>query len=271
MTATANQQLDRTRRDPWLQAEPPALRGKPIHAPAIGLIELAVETVMAAEILAFCPAKETGLYTRGIEFDGVTTIEGLARMEEHLRTASALLPASEWMHAIVYGCTSGSVVIGQEKVEELIHNERPGIPVVTPIGAVLEAIRALGVSKLTVVTPYVEEVNRRFSEVLETNGVTIASGRAFGLSTGDEMFRMPASAFLDAAIEANSEDAEAIFISCTGIITSPIVRELEQRTAKPVITSNQAIAWQCREIAGVAPTQSDIGVLFKHRLETVNA
>ncbi|MCY1511455.1 ectoine utilization protein EutA [compost metagenome] len=97
-------------------------------------------------------------------------------------------------------------------------------------------------------------------------GVEIVNARTFGQRDADEMFLTPAEAFLEAALAADSPDADGIFISCTGISVSPIVRELERRTGKPVVTSNQAIAWQCREIAGVAETENDLGALFGHRL-----
>ncbi|MNQ98289.1 Arylmalonate decarboxylase [compost metagenome] len=220
---------------------------------------------MAKELLAFCPP-QASLYTGRMAFSGETTIDGLSAVAKAVPDAAALLPAPAWMHAIVYGCTSGTIVLGQDKVAELIHRSRPGVPVVTPIGAVLKAFRALRLARVAVVTPYVTEVNRLVARTIHEAGVEIVNARTFGQRDADEMFLTPAEAFLEAALAADSPDADGIFISCTGISVSPIVRELERRTGKPVVTSNQAIAWQCREIAGVAETENDLGALFGHRL-----
>ncbi|MCO7568205.1 aspartate/glutamate racemase family protein [Pseudomonas sp. S 311-6] len=249
----------------WPLAPPPGFLQGPIHSPAIGLLELSVEVVMAKELLAFCPA-EASLYTGRMAFSGETTIEGLSAVACNITSAAALLPDAQWLHAIVYGCTSGTIVLGQERVAELIHRVRPGVPVVTPIGAVLKALRSLDLGRLAVVTPYVPSINQLVARTLDSAGLEIVSARTFGQRDADDMFRTPAQAFLDAALEADSPDADGIFISCTGICVSPVIEELERRTGKPVVTSNQAIAWQCREIAGAAPTANDLGLLFQQRL-----
>ncbi|MFV0934126.1 aspartate/glutamate racemase family protein [Pseudomonas jessenii] len=249
----------------WPLMPAPEFVQGPIHAPAIGLLELSVEVVMAKELLAFCPP-EASLYTGRMAFSGETTIEGLSAVAKNVISAVALLPEAKWMHAIVYGCTSGTIVLGQERVAELIHQTRPNVPVVTPIGAVLKALRALGVAKIAVVTPYVPEINRLVAQTLDSAGIEIVNARTFGQRDAEDMFRTPAQAFLEAVLAADSPDAEGIFISCTGICVSPIIEELERRTGKPVVTSNQAIAWQCRKIAGTPETENDLGVLFQQRL-----
>ncbi len=45
------------------------------------------------------------------------------------------------------------------------------------------------------------------------------------------------------AREVDSEDADAIFISCTGLHVSSIIDILEKDLEKPVITSNQVMIW----------------------------
>ncbi|KIY41734.1 hypothetical protein TZ03_06405 [Pseudomonas sp. 10-1B] len=220
---------------------------------------------MAKELLAFCP-RQASLYTGRMAFSGETTIDGLSAVAKRVPEAAALLPEAAWMHAIVYGCTSGTIVLGQDKVAELIHQSRPGVPVVTPIGAVLKAFKAMELSRIAVVTPYVTEVNRLVARAIHEAGVEIVSALSFRQRDAEEMFLTSAEAFFEAALAADSPDAEGIFISCTGINVSPIVKELERLTSKPVVTSNQAIAWQCREIAGVAETEDDLGALFRHRL-----
>lgn len=237
----------------------------PVHSPAIGLLELSVEVVMAKELLAFCPP-QASLYTGRMAFSGETTIEGLSAVAKSVTSAAALLPDAQWMHAIVYGCTSGTIVLGQERVAGLVNQTRPDVPVVTPIGAVLKALRALGLGKVAVVTPYVPEINRLVAQTLDAADIEIVNARTFGQRDAEDMFRTPAEAFLEAALAADSPDAGGIFISCTGICVSPIIKELERRAGKPVITSNQAIAWQCREIAGTPETEHDLGGLFRQRL-----
>lgn len=243
---------------------PPPLSEIPTHLPAIGLLEPAFEPNTAHELRAFCPGSRTAIYSTRVDFGTDATIQSLAKMDKHIEAAARLLPAPDWMHVIAFGCTSASVVIGQDRVHEIISNVRPGVPVINPIGAVLSAFKALRVGRVALVTPYPEEVNQHMVSELRNHGVATTNCYSYGLAEGQAILRLPPEAFLEAALASDSDDAEAIFLSCTGIVVSPIVQEVEKRTGKPVITSNQAVAWLCRAIAGLPETPEDIGMLFSH-------
>ena len=47
------------------------------------------------------------------------------------------------------------------------------------------------------------------------------------------------------------EDAEAVFLSGTGIPTLPVLELLEQDLGKPVISSGSAMMWHALRLAGV--------------------
>ena len=46
-------------------------------------------------------------------------------------------------------------------------------------------------------------------------------------------------------------EADALFISCGALPSIEIIEALEARTGKPVVTSNQAMAWDALRLAGV--------------------
>jgi maleate isomerase/arylmalonate decarboxylase len=50
---------------------------------------------------------------------------------------------------------------------------------------------------------------------------------------------------------ADKEDAEAVFLSGTGLPTLPVLELLEQDLGKPVISSASAMMWQALRLAGV--------------------
>jgi maleate isomerase len=53
-----------------------------------------------------------------------------------------------------------------------------------------------------------------------------------------------------------------VFISCTGLRTAPLVSLLEKRLRKPVVTSNQALAWHALRLAGITDQLEGRGLLF---------
>jgi maleate isomerase len=252
--------------EPWPVVEPPKLTNGKMHRPAIGLLELSTEVVMQSEIRAFLPESDHGIYTGRVRFDDRADIRGLSDMEERLSSAAALLPDAEWLDAIVYGCTSGSMVIGPDRVAALVQAARPGVPVFNPISAVVAGLTAMKRRRIAIVTPYPQEVNRIVHAFLTHRGIEVVGAATFDLLSGYAMSRIPPDDLLAAAQQADCDAAEAIFISCTALRVSPILEELERRAGKPVVSSNQALAWQCCQAAGVARGDGRGGALFHHYL-----
>ena len=60
---------------------------------------------------------------------------------------------------VAFSCTSGTVAAGVDRVARAIEAAKPGVPFTTPITAAVAAFRRLGVSRIAVLTPYVDEVN----------------------------------------------------------------------------------------------------------------
>lgn len=68
-----------------------------------------------------------------------------------------LLPEAQ-LDAIVFACTSGSAIIGPAKIAGQIAALRPGVPVINPATAAVEALKYLGCSKIAFIAPYTEDV-----------------------------------------------------------------------------------------------------------------
>ena len=56
--------------------------------------------------------------------------------------------------------------------------------------------------------------------------------------------------------------ADAYFLSCTTIRSTPIIAALERDLGKPVVTSNQAMAWHALRTGGVKDRIPGFGTLF---------
>ena len=66
-----------------------------------------------------------------------------------------------------------------------------------------------------------------------------------------------------AAIELGRCDhVDAVFISCTTLRASGVVRKVEEVLDKPVTTSTHALAWHCAMLAGIDPPNRDLGRLY---------
>ena len=66
----------------------------------------------------------------------------------------------------------------------------------------------------------------------------------------------------NAALEADRNDADAVFISCTAIRAVEVIDKIEQKLGKPVITAVQAMFWQSLRLAGFKGKISGYGQLM---------
>ena len=93
-------------------------------------------------------------------------------------------------------------------------------------------------------------------------GMDVVRTVAMGLTLDSQMSRVSPDTLLGLAADIDITAAEALFISCTALTTSPVIEALETRIGKPVITSNQALAWHALRLAGDERPQCGLGRLF---------
>ena len=76
----------------------------------------------------------------------------------------------------------------------------------------------------------------------------MASSAHLGLSS--EIWEVPYEETLQLVREADSENAEAVFVSCSNLATYDVIAPLEAELGKPVITANQVTMWALLESIG---------------------
>lgn len=167
------------------------------------------------------------------------------------------------LDAIAYACTSGSFLHGVGGDLEIIQRMETasGVPCTTTTTAAVRALRAFGSRRISVVTPYPDEVNERFQAFLEESGFQVVAFKGLGLNRG--IYNQPAGAAYRLAMEADRGDADAVFISCTNFRSAEILQVLEQDLGKPVVTANQATMWDLLRLAGVRAGDERYGRLYQ--------
>lgn len=150
------------------------------------------------------------------------------------RSLLAVRPA-----VVAYACTSGSFVGGlrgeRRLVEAMLDAGAPAA--VTTTGALLAAMAELGLTRIAVATPYVEEVTVKLPELLAEAGVSTVGGAHLGLDA--EIWTVPYETTARLVRDADSPAAQAVFVSCTNLATYDLIAPLERELGKPVLTANQ--------------------------------
>lgn len=144
--------------------------------------------------------------------------------------------------------------------------EITGLPATTSLSAVIDALSALHVKKLIVVSPSIPESQRRKKEFLEANGFEVINQKGPVIPSNSDKRKLPMSVPYNAAKEAYSEtpEADAIYMPCGSWQAGPqLVELLEHETGKPVITSQQAFIWAGLKALQIKEPVKGFGRLFQ--------
>ena len=135
-----------------------------------------------------------------------------------------------------------------------------GTRFVTAFGGVVEVLRRLGVQRIAYATPYDEALTERGRAHLTTHGFDVVGmARLEGVRNIYE--ETPARAYAIGK-QADRPEAEAVFLSGTGMPTLSILQALEDDLGKPVISAASAMMWAALRAAGVSAQRPGYGRLF---------
>lgn len=231
----------------------------------IGLIYIASAYSMEVEFVNMAPKGVTTHSTRVALSDDPNhfTIEDLSGLKDDVIDATKLL-AQAPLNAIAFGCTSGSFVNGIKYDQKLIKQmeDIAKIPCTTTATSVVEAFKALQVNKIAIATPYAEDVNELAYQYFTDCGLDITNITGLGIRNDYKISTLDMELIYQMAMEVNTADAEAVFLSCTGLSAVPLIEVLEEDLQKPVITSNQATFWHSLRLSQIGSKLKNFGQLF---------
>ena len=212
----------------------------------IGLITPSSNNINEPEFYRLAPPGVT-IHTTRVLLTGEMDEASFHRMAGELSRAAKELATAE-VDIVIYGCTAGSVIVPLPELTASIA-QQTGTPALVTAGAVVSALRALGVRRVAMATPYLDFVNRREVTFLEEHGFSVT--RYLGLEMGNNqqerrcIGHVAPQALYRMAMEIDTPEAQAIFISCANLATLDVIEDIERALGKPVVTSNTASFWAC--------------------------
>jgi maleate isomerase len=234
---------------------------------AIGVIVLATDQTLEHEFRRLLDVPGVAFYESRILNDAAITPETLAAMEARLTEATDLILPGLPLDVVAFGCTSASMVIGEEQVFARIHAARPEVACTTPITAAFAAFEALGARRIALLTPYRDDINRFIRDYIEARGFRVPVMGSFNEEDDRKAARIDVASIRDAAVDlGRAEAVDAVFVSCTSLRLMDAVSEIEAALQRPVTSSNHALAWHCLRLAGIDDARSGLGTLFARPL-----
>lgn len=233
------------------------------HRAQLGFILMSTDLACEADMMDMAP-DGVGVHITRLKTDDYTTNATLARHIDDMAEAASRLQPDMKPQVISYCCTSGSIVCGEENVFREIRKGAPHAQPMCIVTGVMDALREIGASKIVVGTPYLDEINAVEAAYLAQGGFEVLDIQGLQLTTGIAFGQVTPAYWKQFAHEIDRPDADAIFLSCSGIRALEVVDEIEQMLGKPVITSNQAQFWSCLRRAGVMDQPEGFGQIFKY-------
>jgi len=231
------------------------------HRAKIGYVLLATEQTVQDDIIRLQPPGVGIHFTRAAIPDSITT-ESLAAQADLLADCAASLLPDGSLDVVCYACTSGSLVIGEQRVFAELNRGAPNAKATSLITGVIRALKQVGAHRIVVATPYLDEVNQREVDYLEEAGFEVISLCGLNLEKDSDMVRVAPDYIAEFALAQDHPDADAIFVSCGALRTLDVIGDIESRAGKPAICSNQAMIWDCLRLAGIEDRFAGYGRLL---------
>lgn len=207
----------------------------------IGVIVPSSNTVMEADFHRHLPDDCT-LHTARMYLQTTTAASEGAMLEEHLPRAVRDIATAK-PDVCIFGCTSAGALRGNDHESAMIErvSSEAKCPVVSVAAAVRAEIQRIGAGSVTVITPYIEELNAFVRDSLEAAGVAVAGIYGLGIVDNFAIASVaPEELWSVARRYYRRHRSDALFISCTNLRALETVERLEVELDVPVITSNGA-------------------------------
>ncbi len=226
----------------------------------VGVILPSGNVAAEAELAAMLP-EGVSLHVTRLRLTG-SAPEQLLAMADDVEGAASLI-ADTRPDLIGFHCTAVTTL--SATLENSILERAAsagGRPVVATSQAVLAALGALEARRIVLVSPYLAHINESEIRFLDRNGVSVVREFGMGIDLAADMYKVEPADWLRIVRENADPRADAYFVSCTAIRTARIIDRIEDVLGKPVVTSNQAMAWHLARSIGLADRVSGYGALL---------
>ncbi|WP_224816247.1 aspartate/glutamate racemase family protein [Hasllibacter sp. MH4015] len=218
----------------------------------LGLIVLQSDETIEHDFRRLIPDPDVALYVSRVPSGDTLTPQMIAAMADNLPSAATLLPRAARFDAVAYACTSGTTLIGADKVAALVQSACTTRRVCNPLSAAHAAVAHVGASRLGILSPYTSGIADALADAFRDAGIGVVRTLSFGEAEEANVARIdPASIAEGARMIARQGDVDAIFLSCTNLRTLDIIEGLEAELDMPVFGSNLSLAWHMARMAGV--------------------
>ena len=211
-----------------------------------------------------CKNLPIDIFVNRIHNQNPLTKENLLKMQDDLELVASRILPDEKISTIAYGCTSGTIAIGETKVRDKILLAKPGCYVTTPVTSAVKAFKIMNINKIALFTPYPDAVNKTILEYFSQKNIEVLSFASLNLNLDSEIASVDPNYILEMSSKLEMKNVDALFISCTALPVLNILNKLEDKLKKLVLSSNQTLIWDTIRSTGYKSPIKGYGKLLEN-------
>ena len=208
----------------------------------VGLLVPSSNTTVEPEFYRALPDDVT-LHCARMFLQQITT-DSIQRTAQDVDRESRGLASAD-VDVVVLGATAPSFINGLGYDREMCERiERAcGKPAVTTSSALIDALRELGIQRISLGSAYTETVNGICANFLRSNDLEVVAMDGLNMEDNLAVGRLAAETAYEMGRSIDRPDSEAIVLACTNWRSMTIVDRLERDLGKPVLSTTQVSIW----------------------------
>ena len=234
------------------------------HNPRIGLITLASDFRIEKDFNNIIYGKNIDLYCNRIESYNPLTNETLKKMAKDIPEVTERILPNQKLDCVAYGCTSGTIAAGYSSIFEKINLAKPNTKVTTPITSAIKALKTLNIKKLSIFTPYTNEINQSVISYFKKENIEISELSYFDIASDLDIGKVDPQHVFETLTKIDLSKSDALFVSCTALPVLSVIAELEKKINKVVLSSNQTLIWDTLKKINFNNKVEGFGELFNN-------
>tara|TARA_B110001452_G_scaffold234687_1_gene213118 strand:- start:829 stop:1572 length:744 start_codon:yes stop_codon:yes gene_type:complete len=234
------------------------------HNPRIGLITLASDFRIEKDFNNVIHGKDVDLYCNRIHCYNPLTNETLKKMADDIPKVTEDILPDQKLDCVAYGCTSGTIAAGYSSIVKKVNLAKPNTKVTTPITSAINALKALKINKLSIFTPYTDEINQSVINYFKKENINILALSYFDIASDLDIGKVDPDYLFNVLVKNDLSNSDALFVSCTALPVLSVIKDLEKKTGKVVLSSNQTLIWDTLKQVDFKNKVEGYGELFNN-------
>ena len=231
--------------------------------PRIGLITLASDFRIEKDFNNVIHGKDIDLFSNRIHCYNPLTNETLKKMADDITDVTKEILPDQKLDCVAYGCTSGTIAAGYPSIYDKVNLAKPNTKVTTPITSAIKALKKLNINKISVFTPYTDEINQSVAEYFKKQNIEVVSLTYFDIASDLDIGKVDPNYLFDVLSGIDLSKSDGLFVSCTALPVLSLIDKLEKKLGKVVLSSNQTLIWETLKEINYNKNIDGYGQLFK--------